>query len=300
MLLTDGPRDWLREEAHLRHAVDETKERKPKELMRKEKEFVKVLNLVEASKIFDLENDAPSARVSLDWDRLAKVDVDQGPGRLPLDRRLRKRQQIENMVSEAAAVAKKGATVVDFCCGVGHQALVLAVLRPDLKIVLVDRDATRLSLAQHRADDAGVELRIVQSTVANFQEHFDVGIALHACGPASDDVIQKCLDCKAAFVVAPCCVGLTLRRHRRPQSYRLQNLIGSSSYSFLVKAADTNPQSLAKTNLNRLHRKCKTILELDRLAKAHDLASYDTRLVRMTPITATPKNDILIGQPPII
>ena len=36
---------------------------------------------------------------------------------------------------------------------------------------------------------------------------FNVGVCLHACGVATDLVLQRCLDNKASFVICPCCYG---------------------------------------------------------------------------------------------
>jgi hypothetical protein len=36
---------------------------------------------------------------------------------------------------------------------------------------------------------------------------FDVGVALHACGNATDHAIARCVAAGAAFVVSPCCIG---------------------------------------------------------------------------------------------
>lgn len=36
---------------------------------------------------------------------------------------------------------------------------------------------------------------------------FDVGLALHACGNATDATLQLALAAGAAFIVSPCCVG---------------------------------------------------------------------------------------------
>jgi hypothetical protein len=36
---------------------------------------------------------------------------------------------------------------------------------------------------------------------------FDVGVALHACGNATDHAIARCVATSAAFVVSPCCIG---------------------------------------------------------------------------------------------
>ena len=49
-------------------------------------------------------------------------------------------------------------------------------------------------------------MRIVCAMIEDFHEPFDVGIALHACGGASDVAMEKCVRARAAYVIAPCCV----------------------------------------------------------------------------------------------
>ena len=100
------------------------------------------------------------------------------------------------------------AVVVDFGCGGGHQSLPLAYHFPDARFVLVDAKRRSLDVARRRADAAGLaNVRVVEGRIEDFDEPFDVGIALHACGAASDFAMEKCVAARAAYVVAPCCVG---------------------------------------------------------------------------------------------
>ena len=46
-----------------------------------------------------------------------------------------------------------------------------------------------------------------QSNVDYFHGNFDIGVCLHACGVATDLVLQRCLDNQANFVICPCCYG---------------------------------------------------------------------------------------------
>lgn len=43
--------------------------------------------------------------------------------------------------------------------------------------------------------------------IEHYQQQFDVALALHACGNATDHVLQMAVDQQAAFIVSPCCVG---------------------------------------------------------------------------------------------
>jgi hypothetical protein len=63
-------------------------------------------------------------------------------------------------------------------------------------------------VASRRVQQAGLKnVRIVHGRIEDFREDFDVGVALHACGGASDAALLRCVEKKATFVVAPCCVG---------------------------------------------------------------------------------------------
>jgi hypothetical protein len=41
-----------------------------------------------------------------------------------------------------------------------------------------------------------------------WREPFDLALALHACGNATDRVLQMAVARRAAYVVSPCCVGM--------------------------------------------------------------------------------------------
>ena len=66
-----------------------------------------------------------------------------------------------------------------------------------------------LDIARERAIKAGVEhmLKYVRARVENFQDDFNIGVALHACGEATDIAHVKCLEKHASYVLASCCLG---------------------------------------------------------------------------------------------
>ena len=67
-------------------------------------------------------------------------------------------------------------------------------------------------------------LCIFQCNLGYFKGDFDVGVCLHACGVATDMVLQQCIDRKASFVLCPCCYGSIQNTHLinypRSQYYR--------------------------------------------------------------------------------
>jgi len=165
-------------------------------------------------------------------------------------------------------------------------------------------------------------LRNVQfclASVQDFNQDFDLGIALHACGAATDDVLTCCIKKGAAFVISPCCLG-GVTPIAKSQQLR-SALVDPSHFSSLAKAADTVvsdtsgatvhyqnqdrslkyhtrrrvKRSCQNNNLTAARAKCMTILDLDRLAYAQDHASYATCLTKMVPPSASPKNHILLG-----
>ena len=136
--------------------------------------------------------------------------------------------------------------------------------------------------------------------IDEYHEHFDVGIALHACGEATDIVMEKCIEERAAYVLAPCCVGkIKSSNLAYPRSATLAAELTRTQYEVLAKAADfghSSSTAVAQTDTNRRRRRCKTLLESDRNMCAEE-AQYDTFMFIMHPPTATPKNDVLVGVP---
>lgn len=139
-------------------------------------------------------------------------------------------------------------------------------------------------------------VRIFHGLIQDFNEKFDVGIALHACGDASDFALIQCLQSQSPFVVVPCCIGkLKGSSLHFPRSLRMKDLLSREDYIRLVSAADVSSTSLENSD-DSLRRLCKSWVEYDRLLSAKDL-EYSVRLMKLYPTSITPKNDILIGWP---
>ena len=152
------------------------------------------------------------ARALCDWAALPPALDVANPvgGAVPATRGARKRDQLLNVTLFLAPFLRlrPRATVADFACGAGHQTLHLAHHFPDATFVLIDFKARSLAVAERRANAAGLaNVRCIRGRVEDFDEPFDVGVALHACGGASDAAMRKCVEANAAFVIAPCCVG---------------------------------------------------------------------------------------------
>lgn len=81
--------------------------------------------------------------------------------------------------------------IVDFGCGTGNLLLPLAALLPGCRFTGVDMKPAALQLLQQRAAAAGLcNVAVFQGMIEQFDEAFDVALALHACGNATDHVLQ--------------------------------------------------------------------------------------------------------------
>lgn len=84
----------------------------------------------------------------------------------------------------------------------------------------------------------------------NFDQSFQIGIALHACGNATDYAQLKAMQQNATYLLSPCCVGKL--KHsvdeiekeeqkmelKHPRSNWMSNCISVEEFCLLAKAAD--------------------------------------------------------------
>lgn len=223
--------------------------------------------------------------------------VNPSDGELPLNRLQRKCQQLESMAQVIIALAKDGDKIVDFCAGGGHLGILLAFLLPNCQILLVENKKTSLDKAYKRVKSLKLaNVYFYQCNLDYFNGKFDIGVCLHACGVATDLMMQKCIFHKAAFVCCPCCYGSVQPNHilsyPRSSYFSSDLKITLSSYLTLGHAADqTHGKDNPKTEQGK---KCMQYVDYDRLLAAQN-AGYITWLTIMNPPECTPKNHILIG-----
>lgn len=263
------------------------------------------------------------------FDVLPPLACPRSGGGLTGRRARRKEGQIESMIrcvlamlpeealgAQAETDPEPIARLVDFAGGTGHLALPLALLLPRCEVVLVDLKERSLRVAKERASlhsNGGIpNLRTDLGSIATYRESFDIGLALHACGEATDLALKACGRAGAAFVAAPCCTGKLGRAafdpyvyHSSggnaptvdfPQSAYYRGVLGVSPADFdaLARAAD----HAGDEHASGVKRAAKIFLEADRLASCVERYGYDrtqVALTRMEPLDASPKNDILLG-----
>ncbi|XP_071088238.1 glutathione S-transferase C-terminal domain-containing protein-like [Haliotis cracherodii] len=234
--------------------------------------------------------------VTLDWETMPSA-VHPKEGQVPAKRTDRKCQQLENLVTSVTAMARTGDVIVDFCSGGGHLGLALAYLLPECKVYLIENKEESLMKAINRIEALKLKNVILyQCNLDYFHGKFDIGVCLHACGSATDMVLQQCLNNSAAFVICPCCYGSIQKTHLltypRSQCF-LDADITYKDFLTLGHAADQTEFNIA---LEEQGRYCSNLVDTDRAQLARE-QGYSVILCSLQPLTCTPKNNLILGTP---
>lgn len=236
------------------------------------------------------------AELNLDWSSVPYDATPEG-GALPIARLKRKHEQLQNMCKPVMKLAKMGDVIVDFCSGSGHLGILVAYFLPYCTVILLENKEKSLNRAKERVNKLKLtNIKFYQCNLDYFKGHFDIGMSLHACGVATDLVIQQCIKAKAIFVCCPCCYGSLHNCHHLtyPRSNIFRDEIDQESYIILSHAADqTHDEKNVKTNQGY---ECMAIIDTDRKLLAEQFG-YRVYLSKFIPNTCTPKNHILVGIP---
>ena len=205
-------------------------------------------------------------------------------------------------------------TIVDLGTGTGSLLLPLAAIFPHATFIGVDTKVGSLDRLRARADAAGPEVsgrvHTWQGRIEDFDGRCDVAISLHACGSASDASLRLAVERRVPFAVSPCCVG-KVSTGTRASSGRgalspwLQELTEPEGFRLLAKWADAVEHAAPIAPAGREHlqdesasrrRRCKRIVELDRLAS---LGADAGRLLRIDgpAMASSGQTELLTGPP---
>ncbi|KAM4603645.1 glutathione S-transferase C-terminal domain-containing protein [Polymixia lowei] len=237
----------------------------------------------------------PCPTWTLPWDSLPGA-VNPTEGKMSDVRALRKRQQLNNLVAMVTDLARPGYTVVDFCSGGGHVGIVLAHALPDCQVILIENKEESLVKAKERsAELALANIGFIQANLDYFSGPFHIGVALHACGVATDMVVEHCIQAGAAFVVSPCCYGFIQNtiKFTFPRSKRFQEILSYKEHMVLCRFADQTAVQLPPER-RLIGKQCMGLVDLDRswAAVTH---GYSVQVMTMEPESCSPKNNMLVG-----
>lgn len=278
------------------YSSDTTRYKPQNRIYTKQFDIENSLTVVEQLSVEISNKQIPFAEeVPFDWSKIPMLINPLG-GSLPKKRADRKCEQLENLSKPVIKLAKPGDRIVDFCSGSGHLGLLLAVCLPNCTVILVENKERSLVRAKERIGSLNLKnVILLQCNLDYFKASFDIGVSLHACGVATDLVIQNCIENRAHFVCCPCCYGgiqncyhLTYPRSKTFVNSALKYV----EYLNLAHAADqTHDNNNAKTKQG-YH--CMDVVDTDRKLQAIE-KGYEVHLGKLQPVTCTPKNNLLVG-----
>ncbi|KFQ27703.1 Glutathione S-transferase C-terminal domain-containing protein, partial [Merops nubicus] len=239
----------------------------------------------------------PCPSWTLDWANLPSA-VSPGEGKMSRDRALRKQQQLNNLVAAVTKLAKPGDVIVDFCSGGGHVGIVLAHMLPSCQVVLIENKELSLIRAKDRSDELGLSnIWFIQANLDYFNGTFNIGVALHACGVATDMVMEHCVKARAAFVISPCCYGFIQNtvKFKYPRSHQFKEILSYKEHMILCRFADQTAVQLPPER-RLIGKQCMGLVDLDR-AWAAEERNYSVQVISMEPESCSPKNDMIVGIP---
>ncbi|XP_014855314.1 PREDICTED: glutathione S-transferase C-terminal domain-containing protein isoform X2 [Poecilia mexicana] len=240
----------------------------------------------------------PCPAWTLPWDRLPAA-INPTEGKMSDIRAVRKMQQLNNLAAMVTELARPGDTIVDFCSGTGHVGIVLAHTLPDCQIILIENKEESLVRAQRRSTELGLKnIGFLQANLDYFTGPFQIGVALHACGIATDMVLEHCIQAGAAFIISPCCYGFIQNavKFTFPKSKMFQETLTSKEHMILCRFADQTAVQLPPER-RLIGKRCMGLVDLDR-AWAAETHGYSVQVMTMEPESCSPKNNMLMGRPP--
>lgn len=243
----------------------------------------------------DLKPNPGKDSLPLPWEEFPEKVHPLGGG-LPKTRVLRKCQQIENLVVLALQHAFDGCTIVDFCSGGGHVGIVLAYLLPECRVVMIENKEESMLRARERVKSLGLRnVVFYQCNMDYYVGDFDLGVSLHACGVATDLVLQKCIERNAAFVSCPCCYGAmkVTDRISYPLSRAFRDTgISKEDYTLLCHYADRTERDTPTCQQGHY---CMALVDRDRAMGAAE-SGYEVIVTQMVPHDCSPKGLVLVGK----
>ncbi|XP_072795434.1 glutathione S-transferase C-terminal domain-containing protein [Vicugna pacos] len=239
----------------------------------------------------------PCPTWTLDWDTLPAA-VSPKEGKMSSDRALRKQQQLNNLIYVVTNQARPGDRIVDFCSGGGHVGIVLAYMLPSCQVTLIENKELSLIRAKKRSDELGLSnIWFIQANMEYFTGMFNIGVALHACGVATDMVIEHCIKTRASFVTCPCCYGFiqNTSKFNFPKSDQFKKTLSYKEHMILCRFADQTAVQLPPQR-RLIGKQCMCLVDLDR-ARAAEERGYSVQVISMQPESCSPKNNMIVGVP---
>ena len=182
--------------------------------------------------------------------------------------------EVRALLAELGRV-RKGGLLVDAAAGKAPVGLIAVALLGFERLVVIEHDEGRVEACRAAAERLGrrAEVRIREGDVGDpalWPSLPDAAVALHACGPAADRIIDAAVRARARFLLlVPCCYGAEI--------------------PFAQAAAD----AVARADLCRhaeIRRRMETALVDAERTLRLEAGGYRVEVVQFVPPTVTPHN----------
>ncbi len=187
---------------------------------------------------------------------------------------LQKTHEVAALIRELSRV-RKGASIVDAAAGKSSVGLVAAEVLPLARLTVIERAPDRVAACLGAAArlSRAVPVDVREADVrddAAWPEAPDAVVALHACGGASDRVIDQAVRVRTRWLfLVPCCYG--------------------ASISFLEQAL-TAADRLGAPDVATLRRRvAASLVDVERALRL-EAAGYETEVHELVGATITPHN----------
>lgn len=190
---------------------------------------------------------------------------------------VQKAHELAAMIRELSRV-RRGAHLVDAAAGKASAGLVASELLPIGSLTVIERDPRRVAACRDAVTRMTralpIEVREADvSDEAAWPRGADAVVALHACGRASDTVIDRAIGSEARFLFAvPCCYG--------------------ADVPFLARALAMADRLGGANHQNVRRRIATSIVDLERTLRL-EAAGYEVEAHEFVGATVTPHNLLL-------
>ena len=227
--------------------------------------------------------------------------IDPSFGKLGSARAKRKREQCASMACHFYEFSHGRNKVVEFGCGSGHLGILLAWLYPRCTFLLLERKiytcdiaATRINLAD--LNNCAVLQGEIQDLVSQ-RKTFDVGLSLHSCGLFTDEILGLCSATSASFLLCPCCYGQVASDSAKLEAYSSGvKEITAQDLNLVTRGADLMHSGTDWSDEQPWYLSTKRCMQLIDALRLKSLeCDYECRISDLSPLTCSPKNNILLG-----
>ncbi|CAH6789049.1 Gstcd [Phodopus roborovskii] len=167
-----------------------------------------------------------------------------------------------------------------------------------LMVTLIENKELSLIRAKKRSDELGLSnIWFIQANMEYFTGMFNIGVALHACGVATDMVIQHCIQIRASFITCPCCYGFiqNTSKFSFPKSEKFKRTLSYKEHMILCRFADQTAVQLPPQR-RLIGKQCMCLVDMDRATAAEE-QGYSVQVISMEPESCSPKNNMIVGVP---